>query len=85
MDVAGEIDAVARMMKIQVPDAEAHVERVQKMLDYFGVLDGADIESDQIRPTHVPLGSLRPDEARPSAVPSVLHHVRDGYVRAPKM
>lgn len=82
---AEEIDSIARMMKIQVSDAGAHASRVRKMLDYFSILDGADVEHDQIRPAHVPLGALRPDEARPSPPPRILHNTRDGYVRAPKM
>lgn len=73
------------MMKIRVSDAEEHAGRVRKMLDYFGTLDGADVESDPIRPASVPLGSLRPDEARPSGAPRVLHSLRGGYVRAPKI
>lgn len=73
------------MMKIGLEDASAHAGRVQQMLDYFGILDRADTESDQITPREIGLDGLRPDEARAARMPGVLHHTRDGYVRAPKI
>ena len=80
-----EIEAVARMMKIHVEDASVHAGRVREMLEYFGILDRARVESDRIRPRQISLKELRADEARPSGVAVPLHHTRDGYVRAPKM
>lgn len=81
----GEIEWAARLMKIHVPDASAHAGRVKEMLEYFGILDAADVESDEIRPPRMGLRDLRPDEARRSGLSGALHHTRGGYVRAPKM
>lgn len=82
---AVDVESAARLMKIHVPDPSVHEGRVREMLEYFGILDMADVESDEIRPVQIGLEELRPDEARPSGVSVRLHHVRDGYVRAPKI
>ncbi len=82
---AVDVASAARLMKIHVPDASVHAGRVKEMLEYFDILDRADVESDEIRPPQIGLEELRPDEARQSGVSVALHHARDGYVRAPKI
>ena len=43
-----EIIDVAKLMKIELEDHSQHMKRVQKMLEYFDILDKANIESDEI-------------------------------------
>jgi len=42
-----EISKVATLMKINLEDHSDHVKRVQKMLEYFDILDKANVESEK--------------------------------------
>ena len=43
-----EISNVAKLMKIDLEDHSSHIKRVQKMLEYFDILDKANVESEEI-------------------------------------
>ena len=43
-----EISDVAKLMKIDLEDHSTHIKRVQKMLEYFDILDKANVESEEI-------------------------------------
>jgi len=43
-----EIAQVAKLMKIEIKDHSEHVEKVQKMLQYFDILDEANVESEKL-------------------------------------
>ena len=43
-----EITHVAKLMKIDLEDHSTHIKRVQKMLEYFDILDRANVESEEI-------------------------------------
>ena len=40
-----EIEHVAKLMRIEVDDHIVHIDRVQKMIAYFDILDKANVES----------------------------------------
>ena len=83
----GEIERVAGLMRIDLSDHSEHVARVQKMLDYFDVLDGADVEDEEIVFGEVAVGRLREDRHAeyPDRLIDRLHNRKGTYVRAPKM
>ncbi len=41
-----EIEKVAKLMRIELDDHVVHIDRVQKMIEFFDVLDKAGIESE---------------------------------------
>ena len=43
-----EIEHVSKLMKINIDDHKEYVDKVQSMIDYFDVLDSADVESEEI-------------------------------------
>ena len=43
-----EIAQVAKLMKIELDDHSEHMKRVQKMLEYFDILDNANVENEEI-------------------------------------
>jgi len=57
-----EISEVAKLMKIDLEDHSAHIKRVQKMLEYFDILDKANVESEEITVQETELDKLRTDE-----------------------
>ncbi len=60
-DTQEEIQAVAKLMKINIDDHTAYVEKVHAMIDYFDILDSADTESEVIHMHEIPLHMLRKD------------------------
>ena len=57
-----EISKVATLMKINLEDHSDHVKRVQKMLDYFDILDNANVEAEEIIVQETDLDKLRDDK-----------------------
>jgi len=57
-----EISEVAKLMKINLEDHSVHINRVQKMLEYFDILDNANVESEEIIVQETDLGKLRDDK-----------------------
>ena len=43
-----EIERVAKLMRIEIVDHIVHVDRVQKMIEYFDILDKAGIETQEL-------------------------------------
>ena len=60
-----EISEVAKLMKIQLEDHSVHIKRVQKMLEYFSILDNANVESEEITVQETDLDKLRDDKHNP--------------------
>ena len=48
-------------MKIELEDHSEHVKRVQKMLEYFDILDEANVESEEIIVQETDMDELRDD------------------------
>lgn len=68
-------------------DHAEYIERVKKMLGYFDLLDKANVESEEIDFTIMPIENLRKDEFIPydEKLIEKLKNYKGTYVRAPKM
>ncbi len=82
-----EIERVAKLMRIEVDDHVVHIERVQKMIEYFDILDKAGIESEELIVQEQKFEDLREDKHIPynEKLIDKLKNYKNSYVRAPKM
>ena len=82
-----EISEVAKLMKINLEDNSDHVKRVQKMLEYFDILDNANVESEEIIVQETDLGKLRDDKYNQydKNLLKFLKRYQEKYVKAPKL
>ena len=82
-----EISEVAKLMKIDLKDHSDHIKRVQKMLEYFDILDSANVESEEITIQETDLDKLRNDEHIPynENLLKFLKSYKEKYVKAPKL
>jgi len=82
-----EVERVAKLMKIDLDDHLVHVDRVQKMIEYFNILDEAGIESEELVVQEKSISALREDKYIPydEKLIKKLKNFRDNYIRAPKM
>ena len=81
-----EIEHVAKLMRIEIDDPTIY-ERVDKMIEYFDILDLAGVESEEISVREILLTNLREDKYIPfdEKLIEKLNHYKGTYVRAPKM
>ena len=82
-----EIQHVSKLMKIDIDDHNEYVDKVQTIIDYFDVLDSADVESEEISMQEIPISNLREDKYVPFIEKLIdkLNNYKGTYVRAPKM
>ena len=82
-----EIAHVAKLMKIELEDHSEHIIRVQKMLEYFDILDSANVENEEIIVQETDLEKLRDDKYIPydQKLLKFLKTYREKYVKAPKL
>ena len=82
-----EIAHVAKLMKIELEDHSEHMKRVQKMLEYFDILDKANVESEEIIVQETDLEKLRDDKYVPydQKLLKFLKTYKEKYVKAPKL
>jgi aspartyl-tRNA(Asn)/glutamyl-tRNA(Gln) amidotransferase subunit C len=82
-----EIEKVAKLMKIELDDHSVHIERVQKMIEYFDILDKAGVESEELLVQELPLTSLREDKHIPynDKLIQRLKNYKGTHIKAPKM
>ncbi len=82
-----EISEVAKLMKIDLEDHNDHIKRVQKMLEYFDILDNAGVESEEITVQETDLDKLRDDKYNPydKNLLKFLKSYQGKYVKAPKL
>jgi len=82
-----EIEHVAKLMRIEVDDHIVHIDRVQKMIAYFDILDKANVESEDLIVKDQAIDNLREDVHVPydDKLIEYLKKYKDSYVRAPKM
>ncbi len=82
-----EIEHVAKLMRIDVDDHVVHIDRVQKMIEYFDILDNAEVESEELIPQEQKFEDLREDKYIPynEKLIDKLKNYKNSYVRAPKM
>ena len=74
-------------MKINLEDHGDHIKRVQKMLEYFNILDNANVESEEIIVQEIDLDKLRDDKYNPydKNLLKFLKSYQGKYVKAPKL
>jgi len=82
-----EIEHVAKLMRIEVDDHIVHIDRVQKMIAYFDILDKANVESEDLIVKEQTIDNLREDTHIPydENLLKYLKKYKDSYIRAPKM
>lgn len=82
-----DIEHIAKLMRIDIDNADEHFERIQKIMNYFDILDRADIESEEIPVQEVAISELREDVHVPfeSKLITNLKNYKGTFVRAPKM
>ena len=82
-----EIAQVAKLMKIEIEDHSEHVEKVQKMLRYFDILDEANVESEKLENPGIKLDKLRNDRyiSYDKKLLKFLKIYKEKYVKAPKL
>ena len=82
-----EIARVAKLMKIELDDHSEHVKRVQKMLEYFDILDKANVESEEIIVQETDIDELRDDRyiQYDKKLLKFLKTYKEKYVKAPKL
>jgi len=82
-----EIQHVANLMRIELDDHTVHIDRVQKMIDYFDILDKAGIEDEEFTVQELPITKLREDKHIPFDGKLIDHlkNYKGKHVRAPKM
>ena len=82
-----EIEKVAKLMRIEMDDHVVHVDRVQKMIEYFDILDKAGVESEDVVVQEQTIDNLREDEYIPydQKLIEKIKNYKEKYVRAPKM
>lgn len=82
-----EIEHVAKLMRIEIDDHLVHIDRVQKMIAYFDILDKANVESEELIVREQTLDNLREDKYIPyeEKLIEYLKNYKDSYIRAPKM
>ena len=79
MVTAEEITDMAAMMRITIGDHAEYVKKVQRIMEYFMMLDSAGVDDEEIQVQELTPAELRADE----------HHAYDlkmgGPVRAPRL
>lgn len=82
-----DIEHVAKLMKIDISNTDEYFERIQKIMNYFDILDKADIEGEEIPVQQVTIDELREDKYVPfdDTLIKQLKNYKGSYVRAPKM
>jgi len=82
-----EIERVANLMRIELDDHTVHIDRVQKMIDYFDILDKAGIEDEEFTVQELLITKLREDKHIPFDEKLIDHlkNYKGKHVRAPKM
>lgn len=82
-----DIEHVAKLMRIDIDNTDQYFEQIQKILNYFDILDKADIESEEIPVQEESINNLREDRYVPfeSKLIDQLKNYKGRFVRAPKM
>lgn len=82
-----EIERIAEMMKIELDDHTVHIDRIQKMIEYFDILDKAGAENEELISQERPLNYFREDEHIPYKEKLIesLKGYKGTYIRSPKL
>ena len=82
-----EIVHAANLIRIDLKDHEKYIEQVEKILNYFDILDKASAESEIVIQDEIPLDKLRDDKYVPydKKLITQLKNYKGTFVKAPKM
>jgi aspartyl-tRNA(Asn)/glutamyl-tRNA(Gln) amidotransferase subunit C len=82
-----EIEHIAKLMRIEIDDHVVHIDRVQKIISYFDILDKANVESEELDVKEQVIEDLRDDKYIPydEKLIQSLKNYKGSYIRAPKM
>jgi aspartyl-tRNA(Asn)/glutamyl-tRNA(Gln) amidotransferase subunit C len=82
-----EIEHIAKLMRIEIDDHVVHIDRVQKIISYFDILDKANVESEELDVKEQTIEVLRDDKYIPydEKLIQSLKNYKGSYIRAPKM
>jgi len=82
-----EIVHAANLIKIDLEDHEKYIEQVEKILNYFDILDKASAESEAFVTQEISFDKLRDDKHVPydEKLISQLKNYKGSFVKAPKM
>jgi aspartyl-tRNA(Asn)/glutamyl-tRNA(Gln) amidotransferase subunit C len=82
-----EIEHIAKLMRIEIDDHVVHIDRVQKIISYFDILDKANVESEELDVKEQTIEDLRDDKYIPydEKLIQSLKNYKGSYIRAPKM
>jgi len=82
-----EIETIAKLMRIEIDDHIVHMDRVEKMIEYFEILDKAGVEKDELALQEQRIENLRDDKHIPFNENLIdnLKNYKSRYVKAPKM
>jgi aspartyl-tRNA(Asn)/glutamyl-tRNA(Gln) amidotransferase subunit C len=82
-----EIVHAANLIKIDLEDHEKYIEQIEKILNYFDILDKASAESEAFVIQELSLEKLRDDKHVPydEKLISKLKNYKGSFVKAPKM
>lgn len=82
-----EIEHIAKLMRIEIDDHVVHIDRVQKIISYFDILDKAKVESEELDVKEQAIDELRDDKYIPydEKLIQSLKNYKGTYIRAPKM
>jgi len=82
-----EIEHVAKLMHIDIDNHVEYIEKVQKIMEYFDILDSAGAESEELNVKEISISNLREDKYIPydEKLIKILKHYKENFVRAPKM
>lgn len=82
-----DIEHIAKLMRIDIENTDQYFDQIQKILNYFDMLDTADIQSEEIPVQEVSINELREDKYVPFDVKLIdkLKNYKGTFVRAPKM
>ena len=82
-----EIVHAANLIKIDLEDHEKYIEQVEKILNYFDILDKASTESEIVIRREISLDKLRDDKYVPfdEKLITQLKNYKGSFVKAPKV
>ena len=82
-----EIVHAANLIKIDLEDHEKYIEQVEKILNYFDILDKARTESEIVIRREISLDKLRDDKYVPfdEKLITQLKNYKGSFVKAPKV
>lgn len=87
MIIEEEIKHISKLMKIEINDHNEYVDKVQRIIDFFDILDSAGVDSEEISMQEMSISNLREDKFIPfnDKLIEKLNHYKGTYIRAPKM